>query len=199
MAKEKTKSKGKELEEKLLRKPKTIGESNPDFLKESMEFCEGYKKFLMNKTEREVVDYTIPLLEENGYKEFVPGTKYKSGSKIYFNNRGKNLIMVTVGKKSVSEGVRIGASHIDSPRLDFKPVPLFEDSDLAYFKTHYYGGIKKYQWSAIPLALHGVVILKDGKKVKVAIGEEDDDLTFCVTDLLPHLARDQMKKPPQRS
>ena len=195
MAKEKTKSKGKELEEKLLRKPKTIGESNPDFLKESMEFCEGYKKFLMNKTEREVVDYTIPLLEENGYKEFVPGTKYKSGSKIYFNNRGKNLIMVTVGKKSVSEGVRIGASHIDSPRLDFKPVPLFEDSDLAYFKTHYYGGIKKYQWSAIPLALHGVVILKDGKKVKVAIGEEDDDLTFCVTDLLPHLARDQMKKP----
>ena len=195
MAKEKTKSKGKELEEKLLRKPKTIGESNPDFLKESMEFCEGYKKFLMNKTEREVVDYTIPLLEENGYKEFVPGTKYKSGSKIYFNNRGKNLIMVTVGKKSVSEGVRIGASHIDSPRLDFKPVPLFEDSDLAYFKTHYYGGIKKYQWSAIPLALHGVVILKDGKKVKVSIGEEDDDLTFCVTDLLPHLARDQMKKP----
>ncbi len=194
MAKEKAKSKGKELEEKLLRKPKTIGEISPDFLNESMEFCEGYKKFLMNKTEREVVDYTIPLLEENGYKEFVPGRKYKSGSKIYFNNRGKNLIMVTVGKKDVSEGVRIGASHIDSPRLDFKPVPLFEDSDLAYIKTHYYGGIKKYQWSAIPLALHGVVVLKDGKKIKIAIGEESDDITFCVTDLLPHLARDQMKK-----
>lgn len=195
MVDEKPKSKGKELEEKLFSKSKNLSERGPEFFEKASEFCEGYKVFLRNKTEREVVDYTIPLIREKGYKEYVPGTKYKPGEKIYFNNRGKNLIMVTVGKKDVSEGVRIGASHIDSPRLDFKPVPLFEDTELAYFKTHYYGGIKKYQWSTVPMALHGVVTLKDGKSVKIAIGEETDDLTFCVTDLLPHLARDQMKKP----
>ena len=191
---EKTKSKGKKLEEKLLYKPKSIGEKRSDFLQESTEFCEGYKEFLKNKTEREVVDYTIPLLKRKGYKEYVPGKKYAPGSKVYFNNRGKNLIMVTIGKKDISEGVRIGASHIDSPRLDFKPVPLFEDTEMAYIKTHYYGGIKKYQWSAIPLSLHGVVTLKNGKTVKVVIGEDPSDPSFCVTDLLPHLARDQMKK-----
>lgn len=194
MAGKKTKSKGKELEEKLLHKSKNLSERGPEFFEKSTEFCEGYKRFLCNKTEREVVDYTIPLLEKNGYKEFVPGTKYRPGSKIYFNNRGKNIIMSTIGKRGIGEGIRIGASHIDSPRLDFKPVPLFEDSELAYFKTHYYGGIKKYQWSAIPLSLHGVVMLKDGKKVKVVIGEDPGDPSFCVTDLLPHLARDQMKK-----
>lgn len=191
----KAKSKGKELEEKVLSKPTSIGEKKKDFLKESTEFCESYKEFLNCKTEREVVDYIIPLLKKKGYTEFKPGTKYAPGKKIYFNNRGKNLIMVTIGKKSISEGVRIGASHIDSPRLDFKPVPLFEESEMAYFKTHYYGGIKKYQWSAIPLSLHGVVTLKDGKSIKVVVGEEDGDPQFCVTDLLPHLARDQMKKP----
>ena len=191
----KEKSKGKELEEKLFSKSKNLSERGPEFFQKSSDFCEGYKKFLCNKTEREVVDYTIPILKKAGYKEFKPGTKYKAGSKIFFNNRGKNLIMVTIGKKDISEGVRIGASHIDSPRLDFKPVPLFEDSEMAYFKTHYYGGIKKYQWSAIPLSLHGVVMLKGGKSVKVVIGEDPKDPSFCVTDLLPHLARDQMKKP----
>lgn len=190
----KTKSEGKKLEEKLFNESKSIGTKKSDFLKESMEFCEGYKEFLNNKTEREVVDYTIPLLKKNGYKEYVPGKKYTKGAKLFFNNRGKNLIVVTIGKKPISEGVRIGASHIDSPRLDFKPVPLFEDSEMAYIKTHYYGGIKKYQWSAIPLSLHGVVTLKDGKNVKVVIGEDPEDPSFCVTDLLPHLARDQMKK-----
>ena len=191
---EKRKSKGKQLEEKLFYSPKNLSERGPEFFEESSRFCEGYKRFLRNKTEREVVDYTIPILEENGYKEFVPGTRYSPGEKIYFNNRGKNLIMVTVGRKDVSEGLRIGASHIDSPRLDFKPVPLFEDTEMAFFKTHYYGGIKKYQWSAIPLSLHGVVVLKDGTKKKVVIGEDPEDPSFCVTDLLPHLARDQMKK-----
>lgn len=191
----KTKSKGKELESKLLSKPKNLGEEGQELLDKSIKFCEDYKKFLCNKTEREVVDYTIPILKKNGYKEFVLGKKYPAGSKIYFNNRGKNLIMATIGKKDISKGVRIGASHIDSPRLDFKPVPLFEDSDLAYFKTHYYGGIKKYQWSTVPLSLHGVITLKDGKNVKVVIGEDPSDPIFCVTDLLVHLARDQMKKP----
>ncbi len=191
---EKTKSKGKKLEEKLLFKPKSIGLEKKDFFKESTEFCEGFKEFLKNKTEREVVDYTIPLLKRNGYKEYVSGKKYPAGSKLFFNNRGKNLIMVTIGKKDISEGVRIGASHIDSPRLDFKPVPLFEDTEMAFMKTHYYGGIKKYQWSTVPLSLHGVVTLKSGKTIKVVIGESAEDPVFCVTDLLPHLARDQMKK-----
>lgn len=192
---EKPKSEGKLLEEKLLTKSKNIGDKGKEFFDRSSEFCEGYKEFLLNKTEREVVDYTIPLLKKNGYEEFEQGKKYPAGAKIFYNNRGKNIIMATIGKKCICNGVRIGASHIDSPRLDFKPVPLFEDTEMAYIKTHYYGGIKKYQWSAIPLALHGVVTLKDGKNVKIRIGEEGDDITFCVTDLLPHLARDQMKKP----
>ncbi|MCQ2053316.1 MAG: aminopeptidase [archaeon] len=191
---EKAKSKGKELEEKLLFKSKNLSERGTEFFRKSNDFCEGYKKFLCNKTEREIVDYTTSLLEKTGYKKFVPGTKYKAGTKVYFNNRGKNLIMVTIGKKDISEGVRIGASHIDSPRLDFKPVPFFEDTELAYFKTHYYGGIKKYQWSAIPLSLHGVITLKGDKLLKVVIGEDPNDPSFCVTDLLPHLAKDQMKK-----
>ncbi len=189
------KSEGQELESKLLAKPKNLGEEDASLLKKANEFCEGYKEFLNNKTEREVVEYTIPLLKSKGYKEFARGKKYAPGTKLYINNRNKNLIMITIGKKDVSEGIRIGASHIDSPRLDFKPSPLFEDSDLAFFKTHYYGGIKKYQWSAIPLSLHGVMTLKDGKNVKIVIGEDDGDPQFCVTDLLPHLARDQMKKP----
>jgi len=189
------KTKGQELESKLLSKQKNIGEEDASVLGRSIKFCEGYKKFLMNKTEREVVEYTIPLLKSNGYKEYVRGTKYPAGSKIFFNNRGKNLVMITVGSKNISEGLRIGASHIDSPRLDFKPNPLFEDTDMAYFKTHYYGGIKKYQWSTVPLSLHGVISLKDGSNVKVNIGEDDKDPSFCVTDLLPHLAREQMKKP----
>lgn len=189
------KTKGQELEEKLLMKPKNLGEEDQDLLKKSIEFCDDYKKFLNNKTEREVVDYTIPILKKHGYKEYVRGKKYAPGEKIYFNNRGKNLIMITVGKKPVGEGLRLGISHIDSPRLDFKPNPLFEDTDIAYFKTHYYGGIKKYQWSTIPLSLHGVISLKNGSNVKVNLGEDDEDPTFCVTDLLPHLAREQMKKP----
>jgi aspartyl aminopeptidase len=189
-------SKGQELEKKLLMNNKNMGaDTEKTLLEDAVSFCEGYKEFLCNKTEREVVDYTLPILKDNGYKEYVRGTKYAPGAKVYFNNRGKNLFMVTVGKKPVAEGLRISASHVDSPRLDFKPNPLFEDSDMGYFKTHYYGGIKKYQWSAIPLSLHGVITLKDGKNVKVRIGEDPEDPSFVITDLLPHLARDQMTKP----
>jgi aspartyl aminopeptidase len=189
------KSQGQELEEKLLVKPKTLGEIDNSLLIEAQKFCEGYKEFLNNKTEREVVDYTVPILKKKGYKEYELGKKYATGDKFYVNNRGKNLIMVTVGKKPVSEGLRIGVAHIDSPRLDFKPNPLYEESSMAYFKTHYYGGIKKYQWTAIPLSLHGVVTLNNGKTVKVTIGEDEKDPMLCITDLLPHLARDQMLKP----
>lgn len=189
------KSPGQELEEKLLVKPKTLGEIDNSLLTEAQKFCEGYKEFLNNKTEREVVDYTLPILKKKGYKEYELGKKYATGDKFYVNNRGKNLIMVTVGKKPVSDGLRIGVAHIDSPRLDFKPNPLYEESSMAYFKTHYYGGIKKYQWTAIPLSLHGVVTLNNGKTVKVTIGEDENDPMLCITDLLPHLARDQMLKP----
>jgi len=189
------KTAGQKLEEKLLMKTKNLGETDASLLERSMEFCEEYKKFLSNKTEREILDYTLPILKKKGYKEFQPGKKYSPGDKFYMNNRGKALIMVTLGKRSVADGLRIGVSHTDSPRLDFKPNPLFEDTDMAYFKTHYYGGIKKYQWTAIPLSLHGVVSLTNGKTVKVNIGEDEKDPVFCVTDLLPHLAMNQMKKP----
>ena len=189
------KSEGQKLEEKLLMKSKNIGETDGSLLDKAMEFCEEYKKFLCYKTEREILDHAVPILKKKGYKEFQLGKKYAPGNKFYMNNRGKALIMVTVGKRPVADGLRIGVSHTDSPRLDFKPNPLFEDTDMAYFKTHYYGGIKKYQWAAIPLSLHGVVSLADGKTVKVVIGEDEKDPAFCVTDLLPHLAMNQMKKP----
>ena len=130
------KTKGQQLAENILVKPKSLGEVNNSLLEQSIEFCEGYKKFLNCKTEREIVDYTIPILDSNGYTEYVRGKKYKTGDKFYMNNRGKGLLMVTMGKKSVSEGMRIGVSHIDSPRLDFKPNPLFESTGMAYFKTH---------------------------------------------------------------
>ena len=188
-------SKGQKLAEELLRKPKNLGEFDPELLGKASEFCEGYKRFLCNKTEREVVDYSIPILKEHGYTEFEMGRKYGPGDKFYYNNRGKALIMVTVGKRPVADGLRFGVSHIDSPRLDFKPNPLFEDTEMAYFKTHYYGGIKKYQWTTIPLSLHGVVKKCDGTSVKVCIGEDEGDPLFCITDLLPHLARAQMEKP----
>jgi aspartyl aminopeptidase len=189
------KTAGQKLEEELMNKPKHLGEIDNSLIDKAQEFCEGYKAFLNNKTEREVVDYTLPILKKKGYKEYVLGKKYAPGDKFYVNNRGKNLIMVTVGKKDPSEGLRVSVAHIDSPRLDFKPSPLYEDTELAYFKTHYYGGIKKYQWTTIPLSIHGVVVLENGKEVKVRIGEDEGDPLLCITDLLPHLARDQMQKP----
>ena len=120
----------------------------------------------------------------------------KEGDKVYFNNRGKAIILAVIGSEPIENGVHLAAAHIDSPRLDLKQLPLYEDSEAALFKTHYYGGIKKYQWAAIPLALHGVVIRKDGTKIPVNIGENESDPVFCVTDLLPHLANDQMKRTP---
>lgn len=189
------KTAGQKLEEKLMVKPKSLGEIDNGMLDAAIAFCEGYKEFLGCKTEREVVDFTEPLLAKNGFKKFVPGRKYAPGERFYMNNRGKSLIMVTMGKHPITDGMRVGVSHIDSPRLDFKPNPLFEDTDMAFFKTHYYGGIKKYQWTAIPLSLHGVITLKNGKTVKVRIGEDEGDPVLCVTDLLPHLAKGQMEKP----
>ena len=159
------------------------------------EFCEGYKKFLSDgKTEREAAAAAIAIAEKAGFTSFEEGKKYSAGDKYYVNNRDKTVAFVVVGKKSVDNGVQITAAHIDSPRLDLKPNPLYEDTDMALFKTHYYGGIKKYQWTTIPLSLHGVFAKKDGSVISVNIGEDEADPCFVVTDLLPHLAQEQSKR-----
>ena len=158
-------------------------------------FAEGYKEYMdFAKIERESVEFFVNQAEQKGYTEFDRTKKYKAGDKVYYNNRGKSLILCVIGKKSVGEGVKISAAHIDSPRIDLKPNPLYEDASLALFKTHYYGGIKKYQWTAMPLALHGVIVRSDGERIKVRIGEDEGDPQFIVTDLLPHLAGEQMKQ-----
>lgn len=158
-------------------------------------FCGGYMDFLNRcRTEREAVVFFEEKAKAAGFTAFEPGKKYAPGSKVYYNNRGKALILATIGRRSLREGVRINAAHIDSPRLDLKPNPMYEDTELALFKTHYYGGIKKYQWTAIPLSLHGVIVKKGGEKITVNIGEDAGDPRFVVTDLLPHLADEQMKR-----
>lgn len=160
------------------------------------DFCKGYVDFLgAAKTERLAVKKAIALVEAQGFKEFKEEEKYNAGDKVYINNRGKSLALVVIGTEPVEKGVRIAAAHIDSPRIDLKPNPLYEDKELALFKTHYYGGIKKYQWTAVPLALHGVFCKKDGTTVEVSIGENEDEPVFVITDLLPHLAQEQVKRP----
>ncbi len=159
------------------------------------DYCKGYMDYLnASRMEREAVANAIALAEERGFVPFVPGMELKPGDKIYKNNRGKALMLAVIGRKSLGEGAVIAGAHVDSPRLDLKQVTLYESDEMAYFKTHYYGGIKKYQWVTIPLELHGVVALKSGEVVNVVIGREKDEPKFVITDLLPHLAADQMKK-----
>ncbi len=158
-------------------------------------YCEGYKTFLDRaKTEREAAITAIEMAKAKGFEEFDRNKTYKAGDKVYFNNRSKTVAFAVIGKDAVENGVNITAAHIDSPRLDLKPNPLYEDIELALFKTHYYGGIKKYQWTAVPLALHGVFALKDGSIKEVAIGENDNEPKFVINDLLPHLASEQNKR-----
>ncbi len=164
-------------------------------LTECEQFCEGYKAFMNTaKIEREVNAFVIAELQKQGYTEFQPGMTLKAGDKIYVNNRGKAVIMATIGTEDIRTGVRLCAAHIDSPRLDMKQHPLFESQEIGYFKTHYYGGIKKYQWPTVPLSLHGVIIRKDGSKINIRIGEDPEDPVFYITDLLPHLADEQMRR-----
>ncbi|MGN0451456.1 MAG: aminopeptidase [Acutalibacteraceae bacterium] len=191
------KTKSEQLKESLFYKRKN-GRlvSNEETLKKADEYCEGYKSFLNSaKTEREAVNISVELAKKKGFTEFVCGKKYNAGDKVYINNRGKTVAFAVIGKEPIEQGVNITAAHIDSPRLDLKPNPLYEDLDLALFKTHYYGGIKKYQWTAVPLALHGVFALKDGTVKEVSIGEKDDEPKFVINDLLPHLASEQIKRP----
>ena len=159
------------------------------------EYCREYMAYLNDsRTEREAVRNAVALAEEQGFRPYVPGMALKPGDRVYKNNRGKALMLAVIGKKPLSEGSVIAGAHVDSPRLDLKQVTMYESDELCYFKTHYYGGIKKYQWVTIPLELHGVVALKSGELVDVVIGRDPEDPRFVITDLLPHLAQDQMKK-----
>ena len=158
-------------------------------------YCEGYMAFMdAAKTEREATTWAVEAAKARGFVELKPGMDAKPGDKFYLNNRDKSIILAVVGKQPLSAGANICAAHVDSPRMDIKPNPLYETDEIAYLKTHYYGGIKKYQWVTIPLALHGVICRKDGTVVTVNIGEDDNDPVLYVTDLLPHLAADQMQK-----
>ena len=159
------------------------------------EYCREYMDFLDNsRMEREAVRNAVALAEEHGFVRFVPGMELEPGMKLYKNNRGKALMLAVIGRKPLSEGAVIAGAHVDSPRLDLKQVTMYESDEMCYFKTHYYGGIKKYQWVTIPLELHGAVVLKSGEVVNVVIGREPGEPKFVITDLLPHLAADQMKK-----
>lgn len=159
------------------------------------EYCRDYMEFLNDsRTEREAVKNAIAEAEKLGFAEYVPGMELKPGTKIYRNNRGKALMLAVIGKKSLAEGCVIAGAHVDAPRLDLKQITMYESDELCYFKTHYYGGIKKYQWVTIPLELHGTVALRSGETVDITIGREPGEPKFIITDLLPHLAADQMKK-----
>lgn len=187
----------KDLKAKLLYKSENICKSmsNEEIAQADL-FCEGYKSFLdKGKTEREACFGAVAIAKAAKFKEYNPNKKYKAGDKIYSVNRGKAVIFAVIGESPIEDGVNIIASHIDSPRMDLKQNPLYEDGGMVYFKTHYYGGLKKYQWTAVPLSLHGVVVKADGSTVEVNIGENDDEPVFTVTDLLPHLAEQQYKRP----
>lgn len=166
-------------------------------LEKIYDFAEGYKTFLNGaKTEREASNLAKKMAEELGFKPFSFSEKLKAGDKRYFLNRDKNIFLIKIGSEDIAKhGIRIMAAHVDSPRLDLKPNPMYEDSGLCYLKTHYYGGIKKYQWTAMPLSLHGVVMLPDGTKQEISVGEDEGDPIFYITDLLPHLGAEQAKKP----
>jgi aspartyl aminopeptidase len=196
MAKKDEKSDVKKLTEELLLNRKNGYLQVPDErVKKADHFCEDYKKFLNTaKTEREVVSYTVKSAEQAGFEQYDSAKKYEAGAKVYYNNRGKAIVLAVIGKNGCQNGVRITAAHIDSPRIDLKPHPLYEKNEIAYFKSHYYGGIKKYQWTTIPLSMHGRVVLKDGTTVDIRLGEEEGEPQFCMTDLLPHLSSEQMKK-----
>ena len=196
MSKKNEKIDAKELAKKLLSdRSHGAAKVGTKELEKADKFAEGYKAFMnAAKTERETVSWAVKAAEEAGFVPFDPAKKYKAGDKVYYNNRGKAMCLAVIGKKGAKEGVRIAAAHIDSPRIDLKPIPLYESNELALLKTHYYGGIKKYQWTAIPLSLHGKIVRKDGEEITVCIGEKEGDPQFTITDILPHLGKDQLQK-----
>lgn len=186
----------KEIYAKLKYKTKNVyEETDAEQRREMLDLADEYREFLdKGKTERECVVNAISIAEKNGFVPFSEKESLKPGDRVYFVNRKKNVILAVIGEEDIEKGINIVGAHIDSPRLDLKQNPLYQSNDMALLKTHYYGGIKKYQWTALPLAIHGVMFTKDGKQVEVSIGEAEDDPVFCITDLLPHLAKDQMAK-----
>ena len=186
----------KQYAEQLLYKPEYAADKQPDVKEKAAAFAEGYKNFLDHaKTEREAATTSEQMLLAAGYKPFEPKKTYAPGEKIYFIQEHKAVVAATIGQKPFEEGFRLVIAHIDSPRLDLRPNPLYESDHLSYFKTHYYGGIRKYQWVTIPLELHGVVALKSGQVVRVSVGNGEGDPLFTVDDLLPHLGAEQSRKP----
>ena len=192
-----TKSQAQLLKEQLFYKAQnTYNALSDEDISAAYDYAEGYKKYLdAGKIERECVKESIKMLEADGFTPYTFGMPVTAGGKYYYNNRGKGLSAFVIGTESIENGVYFAASHIDSPRVDLKAHPLYEADGRGYLKPHYYGGIKKYQWTAIPLALHGSVVKADGSVVDIVIGEDDSDPVFYIDDLLPHLAADQMKKP----
>ncbi len=176
---------------------KTVYElAGKDTLAAAMRYADDYMKYLdSGKTERECVKISVELAKQHGFTEYKLGDTIRQGDKKYFNNRGKNLFLFSVGSEPINNGIRLTAAHIDSPRIDLKQCPLYEDGGMGFFKTHYYGGIRKYQWVATPLSLHGVVAKADGSVVEICIGEDDTDPVFYINDLLPHLGHKQGKNP----
>ena len=188
---------GEELKEKLFNKNENGWKNLEETKKQEIfKLSDEYMAFLnKSKTEREFIKNAKKLADENGYTDIINKKELKPGDKIYFINREKSMYLAIIGEQNIEEnGMHIIGSHVDSPRLDLKPNPLCEDGGMAYFKTHYYGGIKKYQWTTIPLSLHGVIVKTNGEKVEINIGEKETDPIFTITDLLPHLAQEQMEK-----
>ena len=187
---------GEELKEKLFKNNKNGWENiNEQQKEEIFKFSNEYRDFLnIAKTEREFIKHAKKLANDNGYRDIMEFETLKAGDKVYFVNRDKSMYLAIIGEESIENGLHIVGSHVDSPRLDLKPNPLYEDTGLAYFKTHYYGGIKKYQWTTIPLSMHGVIVKANGEKIEINIGEDEKDPIFTITDLLPHLAQEQMTK-----
>ena len=182
----------KQYAEQLLYKPEYAADKQPDVKEKAAAFAEGYKNFLDHaKTEREAAATSEQMLLAAGYKPFEPKKTYAPGEKIYFIQEHKAVVAATIGQKPFEDGFRLVIAHIDSPRLDLRPNPLYESDHLSYFKTHYYGGIRKYQWGTMPLAIHGVFSRADGTTVSVNVGEDENDPVFCITDLLPHLGAEQ--------
>ncbi len=189
-------SKAKELAEQLFYQKKSVyAHKETAHIESAYDFARGYAAYLdAAKTEREAVTESIRLAEAQGFTPYTLGDKVQKGGKYYYNNRGKSLYLFTVGTEPLECGIRISAAHIDSPRIDLKQCPLYEEGNMSFFKTHYYGGIRKYQWVATPLALHGVIAKKDGTVIDVSVGEDDTDPIFYINDLLPHLGHEQAKK-----
>ena len=189
------KTTNQQLAEKLLYTPAYFGDKDADMKQKANAFAEGYKNFLNKaKTEREAAAQSAEMLKAAGYVEFDPKKTYTAGQKIYFIQENKAVVAATIGTKSFEEGFRLVIAHIDSPRLDLRPTPLYESDHMSYFKTHYYGGIRKYQWGTMPLAIHGVFTRADGSTVSVCVGEDESDPVFCITDLLPHLGGEQNER-----